>query len=89
MREDGRNASGLAGGFGCPGARVKVFDNILVYAIVSGKDADGGSGELSVGPMLTRAHGYSVPMHSRRSLTASHSCATTSRRSSLFNIGSR
>src|SRR5690242_4983938 len=69
MREDGRNAAGLAGRFGSPGARVKIFDNNLVYAIVSGKDADRGSGELSVALVLTRAHGYLVPMHSRRSLT--------------------
>ena len=69
MREYGRNAAGLAGRFGSPGARVKIFDNNLVYAIVSGKDADRGSGELSVALVLTRAHGYLVPMHSRRSLT--------------------
>jgi len=69
MREYGRNAAGLAGRFGSPGARVKVFDNNLVYAIVSGKDPDRGSGELRVALMLTRAHGYLVPMHSRRSVT--------------------
>jgi len=63
MREDGRNAAGLAGRFGSPGARVEVFDNNLVYAIVSGKDPDRGSGELRVALMLTRAHGYLVPMH--------------------------
>jgi len=63
MREDGRNAAGLAGRFGPPGARVKIFDNNLVYAIVSSKDPDRGSGELSVALVLTRAHGYLVPMH--------------------------
>jgi hypothetical protein len=63
MREYGRNAAGLAGRFGSPGARVKIFDNNLVYAIVSSKDPDRGSGELSVALVLTRAHGYLVPMH--------------------------
>src|SRR5512133_1900558 len=91
MREDGRNVAGLAGRFGSPGARVKVFDNILVYAIVSGKDPHRGSGELSVALMLTRAHGHllrptSLPSFAHK---PSHLCATTmrdqSRRSSLFN----
>jgi hypothetical protein len=77
MREDGRNAAGLAGRFGSPGARVEVFDNNLVYAIVSGKDPDRGSGELRVALMLTRAHCYLVPMHSQPSFThkRSHLCA--------------
>jgi hypothetical protein len=70
MREDGGNAAGLAGRFGSPGARVKVVDNNLVYAIVSGKDPDRGSGELSVEPMLRRAHVYLLPMHSRPSVTS-------------------
>ena len=69
MREDGRNAAGLAGRFGSPGARVEVFDNNLVYAIVSSKDPDRGSGELSVALMLRRAHYYLVPMHSQPSFT--------------------
>ena len=48
VREDRRNGAGLAGRFGCPGGRVKVFDENLVHAIIGGKDPDCGSAELSV-----------------------------------------
>ena len=60
--EDRRNGAGLAGRFGSPGARVKMFDKNLVHAIIGGKDLDRGSTELSVNPgltidVLTRGHG--------------------------------
>ena len=62
VREDRRNAAGLAGRFGCrrfgfPGGRVKMFDKNLVHAIIGGKDLDCGSAELSVNLVLTRGHG--------------------------------
>ena len=43
VREDRRNGAGLAGRFGSPGGRVKMFDKNLVYAIIGGKDLDCGS----------------------------------------------
>ena len=46
--EDGRDGPGLAGGFGCPGSRVKTFDKNLVHALIRGKDLYGCSAELSV-----------------------------------------
>jgi len=55
VREDRRNGPdlGLAGRFGwlrcgCPGGRVKMFDKHLVHPLISGKDSDRGSAELSV-----------------------------------------
>ena len=59
MREDRRNGAGLvlAGRFGFPGGRVKMFDKHLVDAIVGGEDLDCGSAELSVNLVLTRGHG--------------------------------
>ena len=66
VREDGRNGAGLAGRFGSPGGRVKMFDKNLVRAIIGGKDLDCGSAELSVNTGLTiggltRPHGpYSL-----------------------------
>src|SRR5205807_1195493 len=67
VREDRRNGADLAGGFGSPGGRVKMFDKNLVHAIVDqknlgGKDLDCGSAELSLNPgltigVLTRGHG--------------------------------
>jgi hypothetical protein len=57
MREDRRNGTALAGRFGPPGGRVKVFDKNLVDAIVGGKDLDCGSAEMSVNLVLTRGHG--------------------------------
>jgi hypothetical protein len=56
VREDSRNGAGLAGRFGSPGGRVKVFDKNLVYAIIGGKDLDCGSADLSVNLVLTRGH---------------------------------
>ena len=46
----------LAGRFGSPGGRVKMFDENLVHAIIGGKDLDCGSAELSVNLVLTRGH---------------------------------
>ena len=57
VREDRRNAANLAGRFGSPGGRVKMFYKNLVHAIVRGKDPDGSSAKLSVNLVLTRAHG--------------------------------
>jgi hypothetical protein len=48
VREDRRNGAGLAGRFGSPGGRVKMFDKNLVDAIISGKDLDCGSAQLRV-----------------------------------------
>src|SRR6266851_5569840 len=58
VREDRRNdtGAGLAGRFGSPSGRVKMFDENLVHAIIGGKDL-GGSAELSVNLGLTRGHG--------------------------------
>jgi hypothetical protein len=60
-RGDGPGA-GLAGRFGSPGGRVKIFDKNLGHAIIGGKDLDCGSAELSVNlgltmDVLTRGHG--------------------------------
>ena len=72
VREDRRNgadpfsAGVLAGQFGSPGGRIKMFDENLVHALIGGKDLDGGSAELSVNTGLTiggltRPHGpYSL-----------------------------
>src|ERR1700687_4330907 len=57
VREDRRNGAGLAGRFGPPGGRVKMFDKNLVYAVIGDKDPDCGSAELSVNLVLTRGHG--------------------------------
>jgi hypothetical protein len=57
VREDRRNGAGLAGRFGSPGSRVKMFDKKLVHAIVGGKDLDCGSAELNANLGLTRGHG--------------------------------
>ena len=61
VREDRRNGAGLAGRFGSPSGRVKMFDKNLVRAIIGGKDLDCGSAELSVNLGLTRSHG-SLPL---------------------------
>ena len=55
--EDRRDGADVAGRFGFPGGRVKMFDEKLVHAIVGGKDPDCGSAELSVNLVLTRGHG--------------------------------
>jgi hypothetical protein len=57
VREDRRNGAGLAGRFGSPGGRVKMFDKNLVHAIIGGKDLDCSSAELSVNLGLTRGRG--------------------------------
>src|SRR6266700_528059 len=61
VREDRRNGADLAGRFGSPGGRVKMFDKNLVDAIVGGKDLDCGSAQsrvkLSVNLVLARGHG--------------------------------
>ena len=61
MREDRGDGAGLAGRFGSPGGRVKMFDKNLVDAIVGGKNLDCGSAELSVKLGLTRGHGSLLP----------------------------
>src|SRR5204863_5496985 len=61
MREDRRNSAGLAGRFGSPGRRIKMFNKNLVDAIVGGKDLDCGSAELSVNLVLMRGHGSRTP----------------------------
>ena len=61
VREDRRNGAGLAGRFGSPSGRVKMFDKNLVRAIIGGKDLDCGSAELSVNLGLTHSHG-SLPL---------------------------
>src|SRR5437870_12646056 len=55
--EDRRNAADLAGRFGSPDGRVKMFDKHLVHALIGGKDLDCGSAELSVNLGWTRGHG--------------------------------
>src|SRR6266567_4692956 len=64
VREDRRNGADLAGRFGSPGGRVKMFDKNLVHAIIGGKDLDCGSAELraklSVNLVLARGHGSSL-----------------------------
>jgi hypothetical protein len=57
VREDRRNGAGLAGRFGSPGGRVKMFDKDLVYAIIGGKNLSCDSAELSVNLALARGHG--------------------------------
>jgi hypothetical protein len=57
VREDRRDGADVAGRFGSPGGRVKMFDQKLIYAIVGGKYLDRGSAELSVNFVLTRGHG--------------------------------
>src|SRR5271157_2107235 len=53
MREDRGNGAGVAGRFGDPDGRVKMFDENLVHALIGGKDLDCGSAELSVDRGLT------------------------------------
>jgi hypothetical protein len=72
VREDRCDGAGVAGRFGSPGARVKMFDKHLVHALIGGKDLDYGSAHLrvdlsrvsllrvnlpSVNLLLTRGHG--------------------------------
>ena len=55
--EDRRNGADVAGRFGSPGGRVKMFDQHLVHAIIGGKNLACGLAELSVNLVLTRGHG--------------------------------
>ena len=62
VREDRRNGTDLAGRFGSPGSRVKLFDKYLVHALIGGKDLDCGSAQLCVNGLRvnflsTRGHG--------------------------------
>ena len=57
VREDRRNGASLAGRFGSPGGRVKMFDKNPVHAFIGGEDLDCGSAQLSVNLLLTRGHG--------------------------------
>src|SRR5438270_4471164 len=57
VREDRRIGAGLAGRFGSPGSRVKMFDKNLVHAIIGGKDLDCGSVELRVNLEWMCGHG--------------------------------
>ncbi len=67
VREDRRNGADLAGRFGSPGGRVKVFNKNLVHALISGEDLHCGSAQLCVNLsrvsllrvklLLTRGHG--------------------------------
>jgi hypothetical protein len=56
VREDRRDAAGLAGRFRSPGGRVKMFDKNLIHALVGGKDPHCGSSEFSLNLVLTRSH---------------------------------
>ena len=59
--EDRRNAADIAGRFGSPCRRVKMFDQHLVHAIIGGKNLRCRSADLSVNLILTRGHGsYSL-----------------------------
>jgi len=48
VREDRSNRAGLAGRFGSPGGRVKMFDKHLVHALIDGKNLNRGSAQLCV-----------------------------------------
>ncbi len=75
--EDRCNRAGLAGRFGSPGGRVKIFDKKLVYAIVGGKGLNCGPAELSVNLGLTRGHGsYSLPYHTYSEVLYCSRCPT-------------
>lgn len=57
VSEHRRNGADVAGWFGSPDGRVKMFDQHLVHAIIGGKNLCCGSAELSVNLVLTRGHG--------------------------------
>jgi hypothetical protein len=61
MREDRDDGASLAGRFGSPRRGMKMFDQYLIYAIIGGKNPNGGSIKLIVNLMLTRGHG-SLPL---------------------------
>lgn len=54
--EDGDDRAGLAGRFGAPGARVEMFDEKLVHAVIGSKDPGRGSADLRTNVLLTRGH---------------------------------
>jgi hypothetical protein len=56
VREDRRDAAGLAGRFRSPRGRVKMFDENLVHALVNGKNPHCGSAEFSLNFALMRGH---------------------------------
>ena len=51
--EDRGNRAGLAGRFGFPSARVEMFDEKLVHAVIGGEDLDCGPADLRVKVLLT------------------------------------
>jgi len=55
--EDSRDVAYVARRFGSPRARIKVFDQGLIHAIVNGKNPHGGYAEFYVDIRLTRRHG--------------------------------
>ena len=57
VREDRGNGADLAGRFGSPGARIEMFDEHLVHALIGGEYLDCGSAELRGNLGLTRGHG--------------------------------
>jgi hypothetical protein len=71
VRENRRDGADLAGRFGSPGGRVKMFDKHLVHALIGSKYLDSGSAQLSVNQwrvnllslnlLLTLGHG-SIPL---------------------------
>jgi hypothetical protein len=56
VREDRRDAAGLAGRFRSPGGRVEMFDEHLIHPLVGGKDPHCGSSEFSLNFALMRGH---------------------------------
>jgi hypothetical protein len=54
--EDGDDRAGLVGRFGAPGARVEMFDKLLIHALIGGKDLDCGPADLRLNVVLTRSH---------------------------------
>jgi hypothetical protein len=56
VRENRRDAAGLAGRFRSPRGRINMFDEHLVHALVGGKYPHCGAAEFSVNLALTRGH---------------------------------
>ena len=57
VRKDRRYGADVAGRLGSPGGRAKMLDKNLVHSIISCKDLDCGSAELSVDLVLTHSQG--------------------------------
>jgi len=55
--EDRRNGAGLAGRFGPPRGRFKMFDQNLVHPFVGSKNLDRGSAQLRVNLVSSHSHG--------------------------------